>query len=154
MDFKNMLERERLRSKKISKTQAVTSQLHEGLEADDVHIGPSDHVPWLKDRKWAHIRVEGRGFGDVPITAELKLEVWDSPNSAGIVIDAVRCAKLAKDRGMGGPLIAPSSYFMKSPAVQFPDDRARELVEAFIAGQGLEEQEWSRFTERFRPASG
>jgi myo-inositol-1-phosphate synthase len=154
MDFKNMLERDRLRSKKISKTQAVTSQLHDGLDADDVHIGPSDHVPWLKDRKWAHIRVEGRGFGDVPLTAELKLEVWDSPNSAGIVIDAVRCAKLAKDRGIGGPLIAASSYFMKSPAVQFPDDRARELVEGFIAGEGLEEQDWTRFTERFGPATG
>ncbi len=132
MDFKNMLERERLESKKISKTQSVTSQISNGIDAEDIHIGPSDHVPWLKDRKWAYIRIEGREFGDVPVNIELKLEVWDSPNSAGVVIDAVRCAKLAADRGMGGPLLAPSSYFMKSPPVQYSDGEARELLEAFI----------------------
>ena len=135
MDFKNMLERERLESKKISKTQAVTSQIDNGIAADDVHIGPSDHVAWLEDRKWAYIRLEGRNFGDVPLNVELKLEVWDSPNSAGVIIDAVRCAKIAFDRGIGGPLIGPSSYFMKSPPVQFHDDEARRLVEAFAAGQ-------------------
>ncbi len=134
-DFYNMLERSRLESKKISKTNAVTSQLPYHLEEDNVHIGPSDYVAWLQDRKWAHIRVEGRTFGDVPLTVELKLEVWDSPNSAGVVIDAVRCAKLARDRGLGGALEAPSSYFMKSPAVQHHDDEAQELVEAFIAGK-------------------
>ncbi len=134
MDFKNMLERERLESKKISKTQAVTSQLDNGIAADDVHIGPSDHVPWLEDRKWAYIRLEGRNFGDVPLNVELKLEVWDSPNSAGVIIDAVRCARLALDRGIGGPLLAPSAYFMKSPPVQYHDDHARELLEEFIAG--------------------
>jgi myo-inositol-1-phosphate synthase len=134
MDFKNMLERERLESKKISKTQAVTSQLDNGIAADDVHIGPSDHVPWLEDRKWAYIRLEGRNFGDVPLNVELKLEVWDSPNSAGVIIDAVRCAKLALDRGIGGPLIAPSAYFMKSPPEQFHDDVAREMLEEFIGG--------------------
>jgi len=135
MDFKNMLERERLESKKVSKTQAVTSQIeHTPLPADDVHIGPSDHVPWLKDRKWAYIRMEGRNFGDVPLNLELKLEVWDSPNSAGVIIDAVRCAKLALDRGIGGPLLGPSSYFMKSPPVQYHDDEAQRLVEAFAAG--------------------
>jgi myo-inositol-1-phosphate synthase len=134
MDFKNMLERERLLSKKISKTQAVTSQLDEPLPADNVHVGPSDHVPWLEDRKWAYIRIEGRNFGDVPLNIELKLEVWDSPNSAGVIIDAVRCAKLALDRGVGGPLLGPSAYFMKSPPVQYPDDQAREMVEEF--GQG------------------
>jgi myo-inositol-1-phosphate synthase len=153
MDFKNMLERERLRSKKISKTQAVASQLHEGLDADDIHIGPSDHVPWLKDRKWAHIRVEGRGFGDVPLSAELKLEVWDSPNSAGIVIDAVRCAKVAMDRGIGGPLIGASSYFMKSPPVQFSDPEAHGMVESFIVGDDHDAQAWRRFADRFRPAT-
>jgi myo-inositol-1-phosphate synthase len=131
MDFKNMLERERLISKKISKTQAVTSQLDEPLPADNVHVGPSDHVPWLEDRKWAYIRIEGRNFGDVPLNIELKLEVWDSPNSAGVIIDAVRCAKLALDRGVGGPLLGPSAYFMKSPPVQYPDDQAREMVEEF-----------------------
>ena len=135
MDFKNMLERERLESKKISKTQAVTSQIDNGIASDDVHIGPSDHVAWLEDRKWAYIRLEGRNFGDVPLNVELKLEVWDSPNSAGVIIDAVRCAKIAFDRGIGGPLIGPSSYFMKSPPVQFHDDEARRLVEAFAAGQ-------------------
>ncbi|MBV8236076.1 MAG: inositol-3-phosphate synthase [Acidimicrobiia bacterium] len=131
MDFKNMLERERLLSKKISKTQAVTSQLDEPLPADSVHVGPSDHVPWLEDRKWAYIRIEGRNFGDVPLNIELKLEVWDSPNSAGVIIDAVRCAKLALDRGVGGPLLGPSAYFMKSPPVQYPDDQCREMVEEF-----------------------
>ena len=135
MDFKNMLERERLESKKISKTQAVTSQLDNGIAADDVHIGPSDHVPWLEDRKWAYIRLEGRNFGDVPLNVELKLEVWDSPNSAGVIIDAVRCAKLALDRGIGGPLLAPSAYFMKSPPEQFHDDVARQMLEEFIAGE-------------------
>ena len=135
MDFMNMLERKRLESKKISKTQAVTSQVETTvLDADDVHIGPSDHVPWLQDRKWAYIRMEGRNFGDVPLNIELKLEVWDSPNSAGVIIDAVRCAKLALDRGIGGPLVGPSAYFMKSPPVQFHDDEAHRLVEAFAAG--------------------
>jgi myo-inositol-1-phosphate synthase len=135
MDFHNMLERERLVSKKISKTQSVTSQLDAPIAADDIHIGPSDHVPWLTDRKWAYIRIEGRAFGDVPLNAELKLEVWDSPNSAGVVIDAVRCAKLAIDAGVGGPLLAPSSYFMKSPPVQYRDAEAHRLVERFIAGE-------------------
>jgi myo-inositol-1-phosphate synthase len=136
MDFKNMLERDRLESKKISKTQAVTSQIEDSLlGADDVHIGPSDHVPWLKDRKWAYIRMEGRNFGDVPLNLELKLEVWDSPNSAGVIIDAVRCAKLALDRGVGGPLLGPSAYFMKSPPVQYHDDVAQSLVESFAAGE-------------------
>jgi myo-inositol-1-phosphate synthase len=134
MDFKNMLERERLESKKISKTQAVTSQIDNGIEADDVHIGPSDHVAWLDDRKWAYIRLEGRNFGDVPLNIELKLEVWDSPNSAGVIIDAVRCAKLAKDRGIGGPLLGPSAYFMKSPPIQYHDDEAHRMVEDFAAG--------------------
>ncbi|CAN5561951.1 inositol-3-phosphate synthase [soil metagenome] len=134
MDFMNMLERKRLKSKKISKTQSVTSQISAGIDAEDIHIGPSDHVPWLKDRKWAYIRIEGREFGDVPISMELKLEVWDSPNSAGVVIDAVRCAKLALDRGIGGPLLGPSAYFMKSPPVQYADSVARDLVEDFIAG--------------------
>jgi myo-inositol-1-phosphate synthase len=135
MDFRNMLERDRLESKKVSKTQAVTSQIeHTTLPADDVHIGPSDHVPWLADRKWAYIRMEGRNFGDVPLNLELKLEVWDSPNSAGVIIDALRCAKLALDRGIGGPLVGPSAYFMKSPPVQYHDDVAREMVEAFAAG--------------------
>jgi len=136
MDFMNMLERQRLESKKISKTQAVTSQVENYvLDAEDVHIGPSDHVPWLNDRKWAYIRMEGRNFGDVPINLELKLEVWDSPNSAGVIIDAVRCAKLALDRGVGGPLVGPSAYFMKSPPVQYHDDEAYRLVEAFAAGE-------------------
>ena len=135
MDFKNMLERDRLESKKVSKTQAVTSQIEHGaLPADDVHIGPSDHVPWLHDRKWAYIRMEGRNFGDVPLNLELKLEVWDSPNSAGVIIDAVRCAKLALDRGIGGPLLGPSAYFMKSPPVQYHDDVAHDMVESFADG--------------------
>ena len=131
-DFLNMLERERLESKKISKTNAVTSQLPYDLGEGNVHIGPSDYVEWLTDRKWAYIRLEGQGFGDVPLNLELKLEVWDSPNSAGVVIDALRCCKLALDRGIGGALEAPSAYFMKSPPVQHPDDKAREMVEAFI----------------------
>jgi myo-inositol-1-phosphate synthase len=135
MDFKNMLERERLESKKISKTQSVTSQLENGIAADDVHIGPSDHVPWLEDRKWAYIRLEGRNFGDVPLNVELKLEVWDSPNSAGVIIDAVRCAKIAKDRGIGGPLLGASAYFMKSPPVQYHDDVAHQMIEDFAAGK-------------------
>ncbi|MFQ6014737.1 MAG: inositol-3-phosphate synthase [Anaerolineae bacterium] len=135
MDFYNMLERSRLESKKISKTNAVTSQLDYELDAKDIHIGPSDYVPWLTDRKWAYIRMEGRSFGDVPLNIELKLEVWDSPNSAGVVIDAVRCAKLALDRGLAGTLLGPSAYFMKSPPVQYADDEARELLESFIAGQ-------------------
>lgn len=134
MDFKNMLERERLESKKISKTQAVTSQLANGLEPRNVHIGPSDFVAWLDDRKWAFIRLEGRNFGDVPVSLEYKLEVWDSPNSAGIIIDAIRAAKIAKDRGIGGPLLSASSYFMKSPPEQYPDDVCREKVEQFIRG--------------------
>ncbi|MCL4310429.1 MAG: inositol-3-phosphate synthase [Actinomycetota bacterium] len=134
-DFLNMLERERLESKKISKTNAVTSLLDFDIGADNVHIGPSDHVAWLEDRKWAYIRLEGRSFGDVPLNIELKLEVVDSPNSAGIVIDAVRCAKLALDRGISGTLEGPSSYFMKSPPIQHPDDIARNMTEAFIAGE-------------------
>jgi len=133
MDFFNMLERERLESKKISKTNAVTSVAGVELPADDVHVGPSDYVPWLTDRKWAHIRLEGRAFGDVPLIAEMKLEVWDSPNSAGIVIDAVRCCKLALNHGVGGQLDGPSSYLMKSPHNQRPDDQAREATEQFIA---------------------
>jgi myo-inositol-1-phosphate synthase len=133
-DFKNMLERERLVSKKISKTRAVTSQLAETLPDADVHVGPSDHVPWLTDRKWCYIRLEGTTFGNVPLNCEVKLEVWDSPNSAGVVIDAVRCAKLALDRGIGGPLVGPSSYFMKSPPEQFTDGEARTRTEAFIRG--------------------
>ena len=134
-DFQNMLERERLESKKISKTQAVTSQLDVPLDPENVHVGPSDYVPWLTDRKWAHIRMEGTTFGGVPLNVELKLEVWDSPNSAGIVIDAVRCAKLALDRGVGGALTGPSSYFMKSPPQQFTDNEAREHTMRFIAGE-------------------
>jgi myo-inositol-1-phosphate synthase len=134
-DFQNMLERERLESKKISKTQAVTSQLDIPLPPEDIHVGPSDYVPWLSDRKWAYIRMEGTTFGGVPLNVELKLEVWDSPNSAGIVIDAVRCAKLARDRGIGGALIGPSSYFMKSPPQQFTDGEARERTLRFINGE-------------------
>jgi myo-inositol-1-phosphate synthase len=136
MDFYNMLERERLESKKISKTNAVTSILDEELSPDDVHIGPSDYVPWLTDRKWAHIRLEGESFGDVPLTIEAKLEVWDSPNSAGIVIDAVRLCKLALNHGEGGPLTGPSAYLMKSPPEQHPDPVARDMTEAFIAEHG------------------
>jgi len=133
MDFYNMLERERLESKKISKTNAVTSQLPYDIGHENIHVGPSDYVPWLTDRKWCHIRMEGRAFGNVPLNLELKLEVWDSPNSAGVVIDAVRCAKLALDRKLKGPLLEPSSYFMKSPPVQYTDDVARRKLEAFIA---------------------
>ena len=136
MDFKNMLERERLESKKVSKTQAVTSNLTGSLagkvEDKNVHIGPSDHVAWLDDRKWAYVRLEGRAFGDVPLNLEYKLEVWDSPNSAGIIIDAVRAAKIAKDRGIGGPVIPASAYLMKSPPQQLADDVARQQLEAFI----------------------
>jgi myo-inositol-1-phosphate synthase len=135
MDFKNMLERERLESKKISKTQAVTSNIEHQLGDRNVHIGPSDYVAWLDDRKWAYVRLEGRAFGDVPLNMEYKLEVWDSPNSAGIIIDAIRAAKIAKDRGLGGPIISASSYLMKSPPVQLPDDEGRRRVEAFIRGE-------------------
>jgi myo-inositol-1-phosphate synthase len=139
MDFKNMLERERLESKKVSKTQAVTSNLSGSLAGKvydkNVHIGPSDYVAWLDDRKWAYVRLEGRAFGDVPLNLEYKLEVWDSPNSAGIIIDALRACKIAKDRGIGGPIISASSYLMKSPPVQLPDDEGRRRVEAFIAGE-------------------
>jgi myo-inositol-1-phosphate synthase len=131
-DFLNMLERERLDSKKVSKTNAVTSQIDYILPSADVHVGPSDYVPWLEDRKWCHIRIEGTTFGDVPLNMELKLEVWDSPNSAGVVIDAVRCAKLAMDNGISGPLLAPSSYFMKSPPEQYHDDIARDRLDEFI----------------------
>ncbi len=136
-DFYNMLERERLESKKISKTNAVTSQLDYEMNPDDIHVGPSDYVPWLEDRKFCHIRMEGRTFGDVPLNLEMKLEVWDSPNSAGVVIDAIRCCKLALDRGMAGALVAPASYFMKSPPIQYSDSEARLLVEDFIAGKDL-----------------
>jgi myo-inositol-1-phosphate synthase len=135
MDFMNMLERTRLVSKKISKTQSVTSQIPHEMEKASVHIGPSDHVPWLDDRKWAYIRLEGKSFGDVPLNAELKLEVWDSPNSAGVIIDAVRAAKIALDRGIGGPILSASSYFMKSPPVQYSDHDAHEAVEKFIRGE-------------------
>lgn len=135
MDFYNMLDRSRLESKKISKTNSVTSQLPYEVDKNDVYIGPSDYVPWLTDRKWAHIRLEGQSFGDVPLNIELKLEVWDSPNSAGIIIDAVRCAKLGLDRGLSGTLEAPASYFMKSPPIQHADDIARNLVEQFVANE-------------------
>jgi myo-inositol-1-phosphate synthase len=135
MDFKNMLERDRLESKKISKTQSVTSQLDYELGAGNVHIGPSDYVQWLDDRKWAFVRLEGRAFGDVPLNIEYKLEVWDSPNSAGVIIDAVRCAKLALDRGIGGPLLSPSSYFMKSPPEQYSDEEAHNRTQEFIDGK-------------------
>jgi myo-inositol-1-phosphate synthase len=134
-DFLNMLERERLESKKISKTNAVTSMLDYQIPDDDIHVGPSDYVPWLDDRKWCYIRMEGTTFGDVPLSAELKLEVWDSPNSAGVVIDAIRCARLGLDRGLAGTLVAPAAYFMKSPPLQYHDDVAREMVEDFIAGR-------------------
>ncbi len=141
MDFYNMLERERLESKKISKTGAVTSMLPYELDAGDIHVGPSDYVPWLTDRKWCHIRMEGRAFGDVPLNLELKLEVWDSPNSAGVVIDAVRCAKLALDCGIGGPLIGPSAYFMKTPPTQYTDDMAHNMTEEYIKENQLETAE-------------
>jgi myo-inositol-1-phosphate synthase len=135
MDFMNMLEAERLESKRISKTDAVVSQLDYKIEPENIHIGPSDYVPWLKDRKWCYLRIEGREFGDVPVNIELKLEVWDSPNSAGVAIDALRCCKLAMDRGIAGALIGPSAYFMKSPPIQYTDSEAREMVESFIAGR-------------------
>jgi myo-inositol-1-phosphate synthase len=135
MDFKNMLERDRLESKKISKTQAVTSNMQHDLGARNVHIGPSDYVQWLDDRKWAYVRLEGRAFGEVPLNLEYKLEVWDSPNSAGIIIDALRAAKIAMDRGVGGPILSASAYFMKSPPEQHDDDTARDMVEAFIRGE-------------------
>jgi len=137
-DFYNMLERERLESKKISKTNAVTSQLDYVLDPDNIHVGPSDYVPWLADRKFCHVKMEGRTFGDVPLNLELKLEVWDSPNSAGVVIDAIRCCKLALDRGLSGTIVGPSSYFMKSPPIQYSDEEARVKTETFIAGQGQE----------------
>ena len=155
MDFMNMLERERLTSKKVSKTQSVQSQMRKKLDKQNIHIGPSDHVPWLEDRKWAQIRLEGQAFGDVPLNVELKLEVWDSPNSAGIVIDAIRCARLALDRGIAGPLIGPSAYFMKSPPVQFSDEAAREMVEQFILGNGAsKDADWTAFfdIENIEPA--
>ena len=133
-DFMNMLERDRLASKKISKTNSVSSQIDYDMDNENIHIGPSDYVPWLTDRKWCHIKMEGTGFGDVPLNIDLKLEVWDSPNSAGVVIDAIRCAKIAKDRGLSGPIAAPSAYFMKSPLKQYTDDVAREMVENFISG--------------------
>ncbi len=134
MDFKNMLERDRLESKKISKTNSVTSQLEHDLGKKNVHIGPSDYIPWLDDRKWAYVRLEGRAFGDVPLNLEYKLEVWDSPNSAGVIIDALRCAKIGLDRKVGGPLLSPSSYFMKTPPIQFTDEQAHNKVEDFISG--------------------
>jgi myo-inositol-1-phosphate synthase len=137
-DFYNMLERERLNSKRTSKTNAVTSQLDHGIAPSNIHIGPSDYVPWLEDRKWCYIRMEGRTFGDVPLNLELKLEVWDSPNSAGVVIDAIRCCKLALDRKFSGALVAPCAYFMKSPPVQYTDDEARRMVEEFITGENIE----------------
>ncbi|TET42443.1 MAG: inositol-3-phosphate synthase [Dehalococcoidia bacterium] len=137
-DFYNMLERERLESKKISKTNAVTSQLDYVLDPDNIYIGPSDYVPWLADRKFCYLRMEGRTFGDVPLNIELKMEVWDSPNSAGVVIDAIRCCKLAMDRGLSGTIVGPSAYFMKSPPIQYSDEEARVKTEAFIAGQGQE----------------
>ena len=135
-DFYNMLERDRLESKKISKTNSVTSQLDYDIGAGNIHIGPSDHIPWLDDRKWCYIRMEGRTFGDVPLNLECKLEVWDSPNSAGVVIDAIRCCKLALDRGITGTLVGPSAYFMKSPPIQYTDDQARNMIEEFIVGEG------------------
>jgi myo-inositol-1-phosphate synthase len=138
-DFMNMLERERLESKKISKTNAVTSQLDYDMGPDNVHVGPSDYVPWLLDRKFCHVRMEGRTFGDVPLNLEMKLEVWDSPNSAGVVIDAIRCCKLALDRGLSGTIVGPASYFMKSPPLQFSDDEARRRTEEFISGECQEE---------------
>ena len=150
-DFLNMLERERLDSKKISKTNAVTSQIPYPVEKDDVHVGPSDHVPWLLDRKWAYIRLEGTTFGDVPLNMELKLEVWDSPNSAGVVIDAVRCAKIAMNNGISGALLPPSSYFMKSPPEQYPDDVARDKTEEFAEQYG-KKPSTSASTKTAKPA--
>ena len=144
MDFKNMLERDRLESKKISKTQSVTSQVDRDIGARNVHIGPSDYVPWLDDRKWAYVRLEGRAFGDVPLNLEYKLEVWDSPNSAGIIIDAVRAAKIAKDRGIGGPILSASSYFMKSPPVQYDDDRPATTSRSSSAARSSAERGHAR----------
>jgi myo-inositol-1-phosphate synthase len=141
MDFYNMLERERLESKKVSKTSAVTSQIEYELGDQNVHVGPSDYVPWLEDRKWCHIRMEGTTFGEMPLQVELKLEVVDSPNSAGVMIDAARCCKLALDRGMSGAITAPSAYFMKSPPVQYTDDEAHRLVEGFISGERAPSEE-------------
>jgi myo-inositol-1-phosphate synthase len=135
MDFKNMLEKERLESKRISKTDAVVSQLNHDISPRNVYIGPSDYVPWLDDRKWCYLHLEGTEFGDIPVRLELKLEVWDSPNSAGVSIDAIRCCKIARDRGIGGALYGPSAYFMKSPPRQYPDTEAREMLEAFIGGR-------------------
>jgi myo-inositol-1-phosphate synthase len=148
MDFKNMLEPERLDSKRISKTQAVTSQIPYDLGDGNVHIGPSDFVSWLSDRKWAYIRLEGRSFGDVPLNLELKLEVWDSPNSAGVVIDAIRTVQIARDRGMGGPLPGPSAYFMKSPPVQYLDEASRDFVVEFINDGTSEETRITDFLGR------
>jgi myo-inositol-1-phosphate synthase len=153
-DFLNMLERERLESKKISKTSAVTSLIPYDIGADNVHVGPSDYIPWLKDRKWCHIRMEGTTFGDVPLNLEMKLEVWDSPNSAGIVIDAVRCAKLGLDHGLKGALIAPSSYFKKSPPHQYPDDQCRAYTEAFIHDPKGTEARLRADLARDKPAGG
>jgi myo-inositol-1-phosphate synthase len=147
-DFLNMLERERLESKKISKTNSVTSQMDYQLPPGDIHVGPSDYVPWLLDRKFCHIKMEGRTFGDVPLDLELKLEVWDSPNSAGVVIDAIRCCKLAMNNGLSGALIEPSSYFMKSPPVQFSDDKARQMVEEFISANKLTEKKTTEKKKR------
>jgi myo-inositol-1-phosphate synthase len=147
-DFLNMLERERLESKKISKTNAVTSMLDYEIDGNNVHVGPSDYVPWLQDRKWCHIRMEGTTYGDVPLNLELKLEVWDSPNSAGVITDAIRCAKLALDRGLAGTLVAPSSYFMKSPPLQIHDDVAYNRVEAFIRGDDDETLDGTQAPER------
>jgi myo-inositol-1-phosphate synthase len=152
-DFMNMLERERLESKKISKTGAVTSMLPYPLDKDNIHVGPSDYVPWLQDRKWCYIRMEGTTFGNVPLNVEVKLEVWDSPNSAGVVIDAVRCVKLALDRKIAGPLTAPSSYFMKTPPEQFKDDQARELTEAFIRGEAAPAEAHSQPLDAATPQS-
>ena len=147
-DFLNMLERERLESKKISKTGAVTSMIPYDLGKDNVHVGPSDHVPWLTDRKWCYIRMEGTTFGDVPLNLETKLEVWDSPNSAGVIIDAVRCAKIAMDRGLSGPIVGPSSYFFKTPPKQFKDNICREMTEAYIKGESNERRGRERETSR------
>jgi myo-inositol-1-phosphate synthase len=150
-DFMNMLERSRLESKKISKTNAVTSQLPYDIGEDNIHIGPSDYVPWLDDRKWAYIRMEGRTFGDVPLNIEMKMEVWDSPNSAGVVIDAVRCCKLALDNGLSGALIEPSSYFKKSPPVQFTDDEARRLTEEFIGRYSIKKAKKAAVAKQPKP---
>jgi len=153
MDFMNMLERTRLESKKISKTQSVTSQLRDEMPARNVHIGPSDYVAWLDDRKWAFVRLEGRNFGDAPLSLEYKLEVWDSPNTAGVITDAIRCAKLGLDRKLAGTLVAPSSYFMKSPPVQLHDDIAHAAVEAFIRGEDNRVLDGTQVTAEGYPSS-